>query len=160
MKKISSLLVLLLLIISGCSSDVDTLDVTSNDSNLIINQENSKAPAIRVSVVGNQDFSLIARKLGNGNVSGHWRDTQQGVRVNVECIIEFESNYGPGLLITGTVPRGVSAGKEYFTLLYDETPYDAVTQRMPKGNNTCQDLLNYVNYFYPVPITSGQVKIN
>lgn len=160
MKKAPYLILLLLLVLTGCSKEEQEITNEASFEYENVELDEVRSPSLRVSITGNQDFSLIAMRQSNGNIIGHWRDNQQGgLFVKVDCIMEFESNFGIGVLISGLVNRGPQKGSRYFTFVYDENPFDGLTQRMPYPYN-CTDLLNYINNYYPQELNGGQVKIS
>ena len=146
----------LLLIFISCSSE----DLSSNEngeSSLILETDTIRAGGPdRVSFTGNQDFAVQARKHQNGTVSGFWRDKQTGIRVNVECISFFNDQLGSNAVLSGTVQRGPQAGINFVVRLVDGQT-DGVSARIPV-NQTCESF--NPQYLFPMPISSGNVKIN
>lgn len=151
MKNAPYLLILLVFVFASCSKE--ELGET-NDQNYVQEESGSRAPDVRVSVTGNQNFAVHARKLSNGSVSGFWRDNQLGNRVDVTCITTYPDAYGINAVLTGTVVSGPGEGMQFIVRLRDGQ-VDGIS-------NTGISYADCVNanstYLVPLP-TQGQVKI-
>lgn len=154
MKKSFLILTMFALVLTSCSKEETSLD---NDVTADLSTEvNTKAPGYRVSVTGNQDFLLQARLQSNGTSTGFWRDTQNGMRVDVDCIYVYTDGFGTNAIVTGTAVRGSQAGQQFVVRVVDGQ-VDGISHR-PPSQVACEEVNPM--YLFPMPVNTGQVSVN